>query len=174
MDSKPWSISWRNWRKKTGWRVRLQQASPELHAAMSPGSSHAQAHEVLSLLRNSIHGEALNTLPVKRGSRTPIEHLLVLPPADRRKLKPLLTQLGGLERWGYEDLPGRYACVKAELVTEQLLPRGVRALDKLMSLTPVEELPGLPPDAELETGPPEDKAQWSEDMRHRIRLFSGL
>jgi hypothetical protein len=109
------------------------------------------------MLRNSIHGEALNTVAVKRGKRKPIEHLLVLPPADRGKLKPLLTQLGGLERWGYEDLADFYACVKPGMVTEQLLPRAVDALNELMALTPVEELPDLPADAELTTAPPTTK-----------------
>jgi hypothetical protein len=85
-----------------------------------------------------------------------------------------LRQVHGNDEVVLPDFADFYACVKSGMVTEQLLPRAVAALNELMALTPVEELPDLPTDAEFMTGPPEDEALWSQDMTRRIRLFSGI
>lgn len=111
----------------------------------------------------------------------PAEHMLVLPRAtekesrNRATLRHLVETLGGREAWGYEEISNRFACVKPSLVVEEVLPRALTALNELMALTPVTQLPGMSDDTVLLDAPPADERfVWDEDTRRRVRLLSGL
>jgi hypothetical protein len=173
MGSKPAQhISWNSdsWRRE----LRKPRNSPALDAAISPTSPHGQVHRLLSLLRNSIHGEALRTVALVDWRRRR-EHVLVLPRADQAEARYLLSQLGGLDSWGSEELGELGIGVRPGRVPEQLLPRATAALNELMARTPVDRLPGIDPNAEIPPGPPLDNDHiWGEDTRRRVRLLSGL
>jgi hypothetical protein len=168
LASRPQYISWNS----NSWRADLRDGHQPLDAAMAPSAPYGQIHRLLSLLRNSIHGEALKTLAQKSGWE-PLENLLVLPKADRDALRYLLSQLGGLDIWGHEDIAGLFACVRPGMVIEQLAPLAAAALNELMALTPVERLPGLGQTSHIMEGPPAHGI-WGEETRHRVRLLSGL
>lgn len=162
-------ITWNNDR----WRQVLRKADASFDSIMTPSASHGQTHRLLSILRNSIHGKALTTLALERGENR-LTRMLVLPNADRSELRHLLTCLGGLESWGYEEIAHAFTCVKAGMVSEQLMPLVTAALNDLMRLTPVERLPGLTPNTELMTSPPLNDRWFGTEARHRVRLLAGI
>jgi hypothetical protein len=168
LGTKPNAISWNSDR----WRRALRAKDQDLDSAMVPFTPHGQVHRLLSLLRNSIHGEGLNTLAVERAGK-PKEHLLLLSKADRDELRHLLRELGGQDRWGYQDLADDDLCIRLGTLVEELIPRVASALNELMDLTKVELLPRLEQDTELLPGPPADGV-WEEATRLRVRLLGGI
>jgi hypothetical protein len=169
LNSKPQHISWNS----EGWRRAVRALTRDFDTCLAPNQSHGQVFRVLSILRNSIHGEALRTIAL-RDERKPIENILVVPRSDQHEFIHLLDQLGGRDLWGFRDIADMFTCVRPGMVTEQLMPRAAGALNEIMKLTPVEQLPGITPQTQLMTGPAANDDWWGEDTRRRVRFLSGL
>ena len=125
--------------QRQAWLADVTAAAPTLGALMQAGTGERHAHTILRLLRNSVHGEAMQALSVGQGRRRD-RTLVGLPFADEAELRVAFTALGGLAAWGVEDLiPGRLH-VDPGVLLEQLLPRVLAMLNCIMDETPVETL----------------------------------
>jgi hypothetical protein len=159
------------WQSRS-WRKRVATSAPDLAALVAPGSPGAHIVEVVRLLRNSIHGEALRPLALGTGPGRLDETMVGLPPADAEALVSAMDALGGRESFGVRVLfPGRIHADPGELVDE-VFRRAVSVLDQLMAMTPV-ELIVAEPLAERDHAPPEDDI-FGVATRESIRLQLGL
>jgi hypothetical protein len=167
----PRTASWR----QGDWRKKLAARDPKLAAIMNDGSAARDALELAALLRNSIHGAALQGVAVrgrKRDRRDP-ENACLIPDDDRDALLAAARRRGGLDRWGISPYP-LGALVMPNRYIEALIPDVARALNRLMAATPVEQLPGVA-GAKLMTRTPEERRSvFNRRTRNRLRCLAGL
>ena len=103
LTSPPHVAAW----QRSSWIAKVTAAAPGLGALFQAGTDELNAHTILRLLRNSIHGEALQALAVGQG-RCRDRTLVSLPASEEPVLRAAFTALGGLPDWGVENLiPGR-------------------------------------------------------------------
>lgn len=160
--------------QRSDWMTEVTASAPTLGALFHPGTDELHMHTILRLLRNSIHGEALQAMGVGRPRRR--ERTLVgLPASDEPDLRAAITALGGLADWGVEELiPGRLHFDPGTLL-EQLLPRVLSMMNKVMDETPVERLAHVslqPSDSLPPTGP--HSGPFVEQNRQSIRWQLGF
>ncbi|MFT4037421.1 MAG: hypothetical protein QM692_04515 [Thermomicrobiales bacterium] len=166
------SASWNN----AGWLHALRKDRDFCHVVLclAPGSTSGDSFRLLTLLRNTIHGPALDTIAVQHGlSSRNRENFLALPHAELPTLRHLIKQVGGYEAWGYDELPGYHALVRPGAAVEHLTTAALGAINEIMQRFPVERLPGLPPDSVFMAGPPEERS-WDTETRDRIMLLGGF
>jgi hypothetical protein len=131
------------WQRKR-WRRRVAKASSDLAAIVAPGSDGAHTVDILRLLRNSIHGAALQPLAVASRPGQRDATLVGLPPDDALRLVDAMDALGGRDLFGVREvLPGRIHADPGELADE-VFRRTVELLNQLMEETPVERVAGGP------------------------------
>jgi hypothetical protein len=159
------------WQRKK-WRRRVAEVAPGLAAIVAPGSDGAYTVEILRLLRNSIHGTALQPLAVASRPGQRDATLVGLPSEDALRLVDAMDALGGSGHFGVREvLPGRVHADPGELVDE-VFRRTVDLLNRLMEETPVERVAGeLVPEAAGEA--PVDDI-FSAPNRESIRSQLGL
>jgi hypothetical protein len=131
------------------------------------------ALDMLALLRNRIHGEALRSIGVQRPGRLR-ESLLLLPKDEETELLAVVARRGGNHTWGISKAGGLGVAMEMDRFIEEVLPQAVAALDKLIwSVSDkITKLPGVQA-ASLPTGPP------ASDPFHpatggRLQLLAGL
>jgi hypothetical protein len=164
--------SWRSDRSD-GWRARLVRDAPTLAELMNPGTSARDTLELAAILRNTIHGEALQSVTVRRSGRGTEYHLFV-PPSESAAFVSAARRRGGLERWGIERVHGKDFLISADRFVEALVPDAARALNRLMAATDVIRLPGLK-GVRLTNRPSESRdSSFNRWTRRRVRLLSGL
>ncbi|MFT3693846.1 MAG: hypothetical protein QM831_11935 [Kofleriaceae bacterium] len=159
-----------NWRdqKKNGWLQELAVKAPTLAQSVAAESPHRDALELIFLLRNWIHAEGLSSVGVLRDPSDRIDHRLLLPPDDTPTLLLAFDRLGGRDAWELEQVDASVYLIDIGTFVERVLPCVLKAMEELMSLTPVESLKGAnsfirrPLDARM------------KDAIPRIRLLSGL
>lgn len=121
------------------WMKAVSKEAPDLGKLFEPGTDQSHALTILRLLRNAIHGEALQPLSVgvpRRRERT----LVGLPTRGAAKVTQAIEALGGAEEWGVESvIPGRLHFDPGVFV-EELLPQALAMLNSVMDNTPVERL----------------------------------
>jgi hypothetical protein len=136
LASKPYLAGWQ--------RAEFLAEVAAMHAPLADlfksGTDDEHTHTILRLLRNSIHGEAMQPLAVGTG-RHRDRTLIGLPAAHEARLRTAFSALGGLADWGVEELLPRRLHFDAGVLIEQLLPRVITMLNKIMDATPVETLP---------------------------------
>jgi hypothetical protein len=150
-----------------GWLKQVAQREPALAELHQPETDHERALTILRLLRNSVHGESLAPLTVRRrrGERT----LVGLPLAKQVRLMSNIAALGGADSWGVEEvIPGRFHADTGALI-EQLLPRVLSALNATMEATPVERLAHVALRPE-NLKPPEGKDYQALGERERLSV----
>jgi len=136
LTSRPYRAGWQN----QDWLAEVEAAASTLGGLFQSGTDEVHTLTILRLLRNAIHGEALQPLGVGRG-RQRDRTLVSLPSAQQADLLAGFAALGGNAYWGIEQLvPGRIHADPGVLL-EQLLPRVLRMLNDIMAATPVEQLP---------------------------------
>jgi hypothetical protein len=171
IDGGAYSAGWQNKR----WLPNVTTAAPDLAALFAPGTEDSHVLTILRLLRNSIHGEALPALAVGQGQRRD-RTLVGLPAAERDELLAAFAALGGDAEWGVEQLiPGRFHADPGVLL-EQLLPRVLHMLNRIMDEAPVEKLSGVNL-APGDSGPPNKEGHsetFHELNRQSIRWQLGL
>jgi hypothetical protein len=161
------------WQRKD-WVKKVTSAAPNLGAIFQPGTTESHVLTILTLLRNSIHGEALQPLGVGLGARRD-RTLVGLPLTDEPELRSTFEDIGGLSLWGVEQLiPGRLH-IDPGIVLEQLLPGVLAMLNRIMDETPVERLAHVSlqqSDSYPPTGP--GAGSFIEQNRQSIRWQLGL
>lgn len=170
LTSPPYLAAW----QRSAWVTEVTASAPTLGALFQAGTDELHTLTILRLLRNSIHGPAMQALGVGRGRRRD-RTLVGLPAADEPELRAAFTAFGGLADWGVEELiPGRLH-FDPGVFLEQLLPRVLAMLNRIMDETPVERLPhvALDPSASL---PPTGRGSdpFVELNRQSIRWQLGL
>ncbi|MBS1675976.1 MAG: hypothetical protein JST08_01195 [Actinobacteria bacterium] len=159
------------WQKRD-WLKKVRATAPGLAALVAPDSPGADTVDIVRLLRNSIHGEALLPLGVGTGSGQRDVTLVGLPPDDATRLLAAMDALGGRGLFGVRELlPGRVHADPGDLVDE-VFRRTVDLLDRLMAETPVETVATGPLPGSAD-GPPEDHI-FGTRSRESIRLQIGL
>lgn len=156
------------------WLAEVATVTPPLSALVQAGTDEQHVLTILRLLRNAIHGEVLQPLGVGRG-RQRDRTLVSLPAAQQAELLASFAALGGTADWGVEQLlPGRIHADPGVLL-EQLLPRVLLLLNKIMDATPVEQLSHVSlqaSDCQPPTGP--TPGPFVELNRQSIRWQLGL
>ena len=92
-------VSWRR-----AWRTRqLAPVAASLAQLMDDGTAARDALDLVALLRNTVHGEALRTVAAKYSSR-PVQNVLLLPKEQERQLLAIIDRQGGNDAWEFESL----------------------------------------------------------------------
>jgi len=126
----------------SAWLKKVAKASPNLGQLLAVGSAEANAVTILTILRNSVHGEALQPLAARKGAK-PQQTLVGVPTEKAKDLLAAVAELGGMESWGLEELiPGRFHADPGILL-ERLLPLLVNVMNAIMKRTPVDSLSGV-------------------------------
>lgn len=171
MDHSPRRANWREKKKKENWTDELAVKAPAIAQLMEPGKPHRDALELVFLLRNLVHAEGLSSVTVIRDAyrRDARDHRLLLPPEDTGDLLGAFERLGGIAAWGLEKISTAVYLMDIATYVEGILPRVLTAMGEIMTLTPVETLPGATPLA------PEGELDADAAMAvPRLRLLSGL
>jgi hypothetical protein len=125
--------------QRQGWMKAVSKEAPSLGKLFKPGTDQSHVLTILRLLRNAIHGEALQPLSVglpRRRERT----LVGLPARDAAAVTNAIEALGGAAKWGVESLiPGRLHFDPGTFV-EELFSQVLVMLNSIMANTPVERL----------------------------------
>ncbi|WP_336158579.1 hypothetical protein [Amycolatopsis sp. VC5-11] len=165
--------------RKAGWHVTdwlntVRAADQSLANIVAEGTPEQNLITIIRLLRNSVHGEASQSLAVSNsGSRT--ETMFSLPSADMAELITAMEALGGTEKWGVKEMiPGRMHAAP-HILLEAILPPAISLLDSIMMQTPVERLPSYNA-SEVTLAPPSNDplSPFSENNRKSIRWQLGL
>jgi hypothetical protein len=161
------------WQRKD-WMKEVALRAPALYALFQPGADHSHTLTILRLLRNSIHDEAMQPLAVGKPARRD-RTLVAIPAADETRLRAAVDALGGTQRGGIESpIPGGLHFDPGVLI-EELLPRVLAMLGRIMDKTPVESLAHVSI-AQSECVPPTNGGAdtFGEVNRQSIRWQLGL
>jgi hypothetical protein len=167
-------VSWRR-----SWRTRqLAPVAANLAQLMDDGTATRDALDLVALLRNTVHGEALRTVAAKYSSR-PSQNVLLLPRDQERQLLAIIDRRGGNNAWGIRKLPSFGVSMQMDVFVESVFPMAINALDTLIGGIEVERMAGVQPTT-LPTGPPADDPRdelgdaFDSTSRRQVRLMAGL
>ena len=170
LESKPDRAGW----QKQDWLSKVAKAAPPLAALFQEGTETVHFLTILRLLRNSIHGKALTALGVKGGQQS-LRTLVGLPKYQQTKLLESFDALGGTDNWGVEQLFPNQVHANPGVLLEQLLPRILEMLNKIVDATPIEELAHVSPQSsDLQPFGGRDSVSCTEMRRQSIRWQVGL
>jgi hypothetical protein len=159
--------------QKPGWMSHVRAAAPSVAAVMADPSEHFHTLTILSNLRNSIHGEALQAVGIGLG-RSRTGTLIGIPQDDGPKLLESIEALGDRNSWGIKELvSGRYHVEPATLL-DQLFPRVIRLLNAVMLVTPVERFQNARLTPENTVPPSDANGPFAERNRLSVRWQLGF
>lgn len=167
------SAGWQN----DEWRRRVAAEAPSLADMVAPGTPGAHRLTILRLLRNSVHGAALQGVTYLLDGKT--ETRIGLPADDEAEILAAMDALGGHARWGVRSLGAGMSHVEPAVLVDRLFDEVVKLLNGLMRETPVELLPHVTITAENSQPPVEDPPRgnfetFSEWNRLAIRWQLGF
>jgi hypothetical protein len=129
------NAGWQN----PNWVDQFRNSQPSLAMTVAPGTTNHDALTILRLLRNSVHGSALQGMAVLRFGK-PMQNYVGLPSEDETRLLRAMDNVGGRSHWSVEQVsPGNSHFDPAVLV-DVLFDHVVRLINELMNATPVEQL----------------------------------
>ncbi len=128
------------WWQRSRWLKAVALDAPELAATVGPGTDGEAVLTVLRLLRNTVHGEALQPIGLVSAGSKRDRTLVALPAADQDSLREAFAALGGAAAWGVHLPVFDQTRVDPGVLLENLLPRVLRLLNEIMDETPVERL----------------------------------
>jgi hypothetical protein len=166
------SLNNAGWRKDHPWLERLAESDRQLADSVNPGTTRRDIIDIVGLLRNTIHGEALQGLTAHDEQR-PLdpENLVRLPQRQERRLLAALNRCGGQAAWGVRDVGGGFLTLEADTFVEALVAKSATAINGLMAETDYGRL--LDGDTELLPGPPDDHP-FSDWMTRNVLALAGL
>jgi hypothetical protein len=131
---RPKQAGWR----KTSWLAQLEKSDPMMARLVSKDSSIGKLIDILFLLRNTIHEEAL--LPVGViGPSDRIDRFEVAIPKDSlERLWDCCESLGGVEAWGLTSFDSEVVTINLASYAEKVVVEGTGALNQLLDAIPVE------------------------------------
>ena len=144
-----YGAAWQN-QRPGGWLDRMRDTAPALVAVVDAGTTGSQVLTILRLLRNSVHGAALQGLAVMNAG-APLENVVGLPPHDAAKLLCCMDALGSRRSWGVKETLPDEVCVDPGVFVDRLFDEVLILLNALMAKTPVELLNHVtlsPPDCQ--------------------------
>jgi hypothetical protein len=158
------------WQRKA-WLDRIDKAgATSLVSIVGPNTRGRAVLEVIRLLRNTVHAQAMSQIGVKKPSTRRMDYHAVLPLDHAAEIEEAIAEIGNLEDWGVDrSLEGRHY-IEMRRFVENLVPIAVQILNDILAATPVELLGSVPVDDE---GSGADEA-WRSDYRIRIRWQLGL
>jgi hypothetical protein len=162
IDDSRGNIGW----QKDRWLGRLRGKHPDLADLFADGAPHEQVLTILRLLRNTVHGQLLQSLTIDAGARRSTG--IYLPPEDQEGILAAMCATGGLPAWGVSAVGGRQV-VDPEPFAERLITLTVDLLNDVMRHTPVEQLEHVrltPADCQ----PPQDQPGSANVFGERNRL----
>lgn len=132
--------------QKNDWLKKVERSDDSLARVMAIGGIGSDLFEVLRLLRNTVHGVALQPIGVHqhgRRQRTKVK----LPRTDAARLLEVSRKRNWEAEWGLEDWDEGGVHVSPEALVEHLLSIAIPTLDRIMSLLQVS-----PPVTQTENG----------------------
>jgi hypothetical protein len=160
------------WHRRGPWRKALAAAAPRLAAVTDPGTRGVAVLQILSGLRNSVHGAALNAVGVQAITTRRKRTLVGLPHDDAQVVLRAMDAVGGRRAWSVEEVIADRFHVDPGVLVERVLMETITVLNELMSLTPVEKLANV--NLSGHQGPPLDDHVFAEHNRLSIRWQLGL
>lgn len=159
-----------------GWLRQVAVKESKLADLFAENSRHKHALEILRLLRNSVHGEALQGVTLQAGGVT--NTVMRLPRRDEAAILTAMDALGGRDRWGYQPFAPGHDNIQPGVLVDRLLEEAVGLLNSVMKETPVELLSNIekanlankPPEVESD-GRPSSFSEWN---RLSIRWQLGM
>lgn len=173
LDGNEYQTSW----QKKEWLKKVGKERQELAKLFEVDSHHWHTLEILRLLRNSIHGEALQGVTLQADGKT--DTMMNIPKHDEEKILASMDALGGRDRWGYKPFAPGHDNIKPGYLVDTLIEEFVKLMNDIMRETPIEELSHIK-SVNLTNTPPEDKPDrgifntFSEWNRLAIRWQLGL
>jgi hypothetical protein len=165
LKGKEYGAAW----QKEEWLKKVEASAQGLASVVAPDSPGSHALEILRLLRNSIHGAALQPLAVSLSPNQRDATYVGLPPADVERLLEAMDAVGGRSAFGLQKfLPDRVHADPGKLV-DAIFCRTTQLLDQLMAEMPMEHQAGAPASQSTASAPPYD-----DHSRKNIRLQLGL
>lgn len=149
LKGSPRGVSWGS----DSWLNKLERANKPLADAMRSDQPLRDARDVVAVLRNTIHSQSLRTVTHSTMGRH--DELVLVPSDVEGDLEAVLNRLGTPEQFGVSRQRDGRLYIEPGTYVEQALPIVGHALNALMDLTPVEQLPGINA-GDLMAGPPTD------------------
>lgn len=132
MPGKDFRAGW----QKTGWLKEIERSDKALARVMAVGGTGSDVFEVLRLLRNTVHGVALQPIGVHQYGRR--QHTKAkLPRSDAARLLEISRNRNWAAEWGLEDWEEGGVHVSPEALVEHLLSIAIPTLDRIMNLLQV-------------------------------------
>jgi hypothetical protein len=125
--------------QSANWIDQFRKAQPALAMIVAPSAANHDALTILRLLRNSVHGSALQGMGVLRFG-SPMQYLVGLPSEDEAQLLQAMDHLGGRSIWSVEQLSPGSSHFDPAILVDVLFDHIVRLINELMKATPVEQL----------------------------------
>jgi len=152
--------------QKSGWRQRVAREHGALGALFEPGAPLERILTILKELRNTVHGQVLQSMLIHAG---PQQGTAIRLPVDtEEKVLMAMDSGGGRVVWGVRTAAGR-TVVDPGAFVEHLLPAVLELLNSVMQVTPVERLEHV----QLTTAqcqPPPDEPGTASIFSERNRL----
>jgi hypothetical protein len=130
-----YNVGW----QRSSWIGSVAAADPALAAVFAANTNDWHALTILRLLRNTVHGQAISSIPV-RLSGASVEIEIRLPADNQADIVASMDALGGRGTWGARNITGGAVQVNPAIFVERLWPEILRVLNDTMTATPVERL----------------------------------
>lgn len=159
--------------QRNHWLRKVRREAPDLADRVAANTAGGHTLFVLSRLRNSIHGAAIDALAMLASSGRPEGTLVGLPHAETDELLLAIDSLDGREAWGVREILPHRAHADPGVLLDRLFVGAVDLIDELIRLTPVDRLPGAKLDTDAD-GPPDDDGVFDAWTRQSIRWQLGF
>jgi len=143
---------------------------------VAPGTPGQNTLTVLRLLRNTVHGAALQAIAFEEWMRRQ-ESLVTVPVDDEPEVIAAIAALGGEEAWGLRRIVSHAVHIDPGALVDALFPAVINLLNDLMDRTPLEGLDGVNLTTENSQPPPpnpKNTGMWDEWVRTSIRWQFGF
>lgn len=152
------------WQKTDKWLKKVREEEPALASLFNKGSTHWHTLEILRLLRNSVHGEALQGITLDVNGE--VDTVMRLPRQDESAILASMDVLGGRDAWGYKPFAPGHDNIQPGLLVDKLMEECIKILNAIMKATPVERLSHIEK-ANLQNEPPAENPS-----REMLDIFS--
>jgi hypothetical protein len=127
------------WQRSQRWLPMVASREPSLAALFDAHTPHYHTLTIVRLLRNTIHGQIMQTISLQQGAR-PKGTAIRLPREDEGAIISSMDALDGRAEWGVTAQTNGTFLVNPGRFIEQLFPKVVVLLNAAMEETPVESL----------------------------------
>ncbi len=161
-----------SWRRRE-WRETLLAKAKEFADCLRDETPTRDVLDLVGLLRNTVHGEALRSIAYSPTTPSARENLLMVPERGCERILAAVQRQGGPDAWGLRPLSKDFQTIEADTFIDALIPACAQTLDGLMERTDVCRLPHVDCDG-LPTAPPEDDDLFRPALTGTIRLLAGV